>query len=491
MLEHLLSRAAKATQILPLTDKALAVWLKERPAALQAWVKASGFVARPGSFLLLPDSLILAGVEAGIDRWSLAALPASLPAGAYALMEDDLTPAQCDAHAFAWAMGCYRFARYRSDKKEFADLLWPKGADRVSVEREVKAIGLGRDLINTPAEHMGPADLTAAVRAVAKAHKAKIREVVGDELLKANYPTIHAVGRGAATSGPRAPRLIDISWKGKGGEKGPLLALVGKGVCFDTGGLDIKPRGGMMMMKKDMGGAATVLALAQMIMEADLPLRLRLMIPAVENSISGNAIRPLDVVKTRKGITVEINDTDAEGRLILCDAMADADADKPDLMIDMATLTGAARVALGPDLPALFANDDALAESLLRHGRDAGDPFWRLPLWKPYRKMLDSKVADIANCEPGSFAGAITAALYLQEFVSPETKWLHVDTWGWTVGKGAGRPEGGEPLGLRALYNFIAEWVAKGGKSGAKIMAKRPVPRVAAKRSVKRPRGRR
>jgi len=491
VLDHLLSRAAKATQILPLTDKALAAWAKEKPAALQAWIKAAGFAARPGSFLLLPDSTILAGVEAGIDRWSLAALPAALPAGAYALIEDDLTPAQCDAYAFAWAMGCYRFARYRSDKKEFADLLWPKGADRVSVEREVQAIGLGRDLINTPAEHMGPADLTKAVRAVAQRHKAKIREVVGDELLKANYPTIHAVGRGAATSGPRAPRLIDISWKGKGGEKGPLLALVGKGVCFDTGGLDIKPRGGMMMMKKDMGGAATVLALAQMIMDADLPLRLRLMIPAVENSISGNAIRPLDVVKTRKGITVEINDTDAEGRLILCDAMADADDDKPDLMIDMATLTGAARVALGPDLPALFANDDALAECLLRHGRDAGDPFWRLPLWKPYRKMLDSKVADIANCEPGSFAGAITAALYLQEFVSPETKWLHVDTWGWTVGKGAGRPEGGEPLGLRALYSFIAEWVAKGGKSGAKIMAKPPAPRAAAKRSVKRPRGRR
>ena len=491
MLDHLLSRAAKAAQILPLTDKALAAWAKERPAALQAWIKAAGFGAKPGSFLLLPDNLILAGVEAGIDRWSLAALPASLPVGAYALIEDDLTPAQCDACAFAWAMGCYRFARYRSDKKEFADLVWPKGADRVAVERAVRAIGLGRDLINTPAEHMGPADLAAAVRAVAQRHKAKIREVVGDALLKANYPTIHAVGRAAATSGPRAPRLIDVSWKGKGGEKGPLLALVGKGVCFDTGGLDLKPRGGMMMMKKDMGGAATVLALAQMVMDADLPLRLRLMIPAVENSVSGNAIRPLDVVKTRKGITVEINDTDAEGRLILCDAMADADGDKPDLMIDMATLTGAARVALGPDLPALFANDDDLAESLLRHGRDTGDPFWRLPLWKPYRKMLDSKVADIANCEPGSFAGAITAALYLQEFVSPQTKWLHVDTWGWTVGKGAGRPDGGEPLGLRALYSFIAEWVAKGGKSGAKIMAKPPAPRVAAKRSVKRPRGRR
>lgn len=492
MLDHLLTRAAKATQILPLGDKAFAQWLKERPQTLQAWIKASGFAAKPGTFLLLPagaaDAQILAGVENGVDRWSLASLPAALPAGVYALNEADLDPAQCDAHAFAWAMGCYRFARYRSDKKEFAQLVWPKGADRVAVERAVRAIGLGRDLINTPAEHMGPGDLARAAREVAQKHKAKYRETVGDDLLKSNYPTIHAVGRAAATSGPRAPRLVDISWKGKGGEKGPLLALIGKGVCFDTGGLDLKPRGGMMMMKKDMGGAATVLALAQMIMEADLPIRLRLMIPAVENSVSGNAIRPLDVVKTRKGITVEINDTDAEGRLILCDAIADADDDKPDLMIDMATLTGAARVALGPDLPALFANDDELAEALLRHGRDVGDPFWRLPLWKPYRKMLESKVADIANCEPGSFAGAITAALYLQEFVSPTTKWLHVDTYGWTAGKGAGRPDGGEPLGLRALYAFVAEWAAKGGKSGAKLLAKRPTPRTVAPRAAsKRP----
>lgn len=512
MLDHLIARATRPTRILVLTDKTFAAWLKDRPAALQAWIKASGFSAKPGSWLLLPAAAgaggdtargqirtqsqahILAGAEPGIDRWSLAALPSALPEGNYALIEDDLTPAQCDAHAFAWAMGCYRFARYRSDKKTFAHLVWPKSADRAAVERIVRGIALGRDLINTPAEHMAPADLAKAAHDIARAHRAGYREVMGDDLLKQNYPTIHAVGRAAATAGPRAPRLVDIVWKSPaskkgGGDKLPLLALVGKGVCFDTGGLDLKPRGGMMIMKKDMGGAATVLALAQMIMEADLPLRLRVMIPAVENSVSGNAIRPLDVVKTRKGITVEINDTDAEGRLILCDAMADADDDKPDLMIDMATLTGAARVALGPDLPALFANDDDLAEALLRHGRNEGDPFWRLPLWKPYRKMLDSKVADIANCEPGSFAGAITAALYLQEFVSPATRWLHIDTWGWTQGKGAGRPDGGEPLGLRALFAFISEWAAKGGKSGAKILAKRPAPRP--RPTPKRPRGRR
>ncbi|MBL8707732.1 MAG: leucyl aminopeptidase family protein [Rhodospirillaceae bacterium] len=494
LIHHLVARATRATPLLPLSEKALALWLKDRPAGLQAWVKAAGFTAKPGSFLLLPPesdggARILVGVEPGLDRWSLAALPATLPAGTYALVEDDLTPAQCDAHAFAWGMGCYRFTRYRAGARELARLVWPRLCDRAAVERILGAVALGRDLINTPAEHMGPADLAAAVRAVAQRHKASYSEIVGDQLLKANYPTIHAVGRAAGTNGPRAPRLVDVSWQGSGGKQGPLLALIGKGVCFDTGGLDLKPRGGMMMMKKDMGGAATVLALAQMIMAADLPLRLRLMIPAVENSVAGNAIRPLDVVKTRKGITVEINDTDAEGRLILCDAMAEADAQKPDLMIDMATLTGAARVALGPDLPALFANDDDLAEALLRHGRDAGDPFWRLPLWKPYRKMLESKVADIANCEPGSFAGAITAALYLQEFVSPTTKWLHVDTWGWTQGKGAGRPDGGEPLGLRALFAFISEWAAKGGKPGAKIIANRPAPRP--RGTAKRPRGRR
>nr|WP_298683041.1 leucyl aminopeptidase family protein [uncultured Dongia sp.] len=494
MLAHLVARAPKATPILPLSEKAFGLWLKAQPASLQTWIKAAGFKAKPGSFLLLPDAGgFLAGIEDGVDRWSLASLPAALPAGFYQLEEADLSPAQATAHAFAWAMGCYRFARYLTVPKEFASLVWPKIADRPAVERAARAIGLSRDLINTPAEDMGPEHLQKAVEKVGTAFKAKVTSIVGDALLKQNYPTIHAVGRGAATSGVRAPRLIDLTWKGTGGDKGPLLTLVGKGVCFDTGGLDIKPRGGMMMMKKDMGGAATVLGLAQMIMDANLPLRLRLMIPAVENSISGNAIRPLDVVKTRKGITVEINDTDAEGRLILGDALAEADTQKPDLIIDMATLTGAARVALGPDLPVLFANDDDLAESLLRHGRNEGDPFWRLPLWKPYRKMLESKVADIANCEPGAFGGAITAALYLAEFVSPTTKWLHVDTYGWTAGKGAGRPDGGEPLGLRGLFAFVEDWVRHITKSpGTKspTLPKRAAPRAktvsraAAKRSA-------
>ncbi|WP_374380126.1 M17 family metallopeptidase [Dongia sp.] len=490
MLDHLVARAAKAISILPLSEKALGHWVKAQSATVQNWVKSAGFKAKPGSWLLIPDESgraaeILAGVEEGVDRWSLANLPGALPNGTYQLVEGDLSPEQASAHAFAWAMGCYRFARYRSDAKEFSSLVWPKSADRAAVERAVRAIGLGRDLINTPTEHMGPADLAKAVEKVGAASKAKVTTIVGEQLLKQNYPTIHAVGRAAAAD--RAPRLIDLTWKGPGGDKGPLLILVGKGVCFDTGGLDIKPRSGMMMMKKDMGGAASVLALAQMIMEAGLPLRLRLMIPAVENSISGNAIRPLDVVKTRKGITVEINDTDAEGRLILCDALAEADAQKPDLVIDMATLTGAARVALGPDVPALFATDDDLADDLLRHARAEGDPLWRLPLWKPYRRMLDSKVADIANCEPGSFGGAITAALYMAEFLSPATKWMHIDTYGWTSGLGAGRPEGGEPLGIRGLFAFLADWATQGKKGPLIPTRAAPRPKPAARAGLKRP----
>lgn len=494
MLDYLIARATKPIKIMPLSVKLLDAWAKTQSTAIQNWMKAAGFKAKPGSYLLLPDAEnFIAGVEEGIDRWSLANLPANLPAGAYQLIEDHISPSQASAHAFAWAMGCYRFARYRSDNKTFASLVWPKTADRASVERQVKAIGLARDLINTPAEHMGPADLAKAVEKVGATYKAKVRVIVGDQLLKQNYPTIHAVGRAAAAD--RQPRLIDLSWKGPHSDKSPLLTLIGKGVCFDTGGLDLKPRGGMMMMKKDMGGAASVLALAQMIMEAKLPLRLRLMIPAVENSVSGNSLRPLDVIKTRKGITVEVNDTDAEGRLILCDAMTEAETQQPDLMIDMATLTGAARVALGPDLPALFTHDDTLAEDLLRHARAEGDPLWRLPLWKPYRRMLDSKVADIANCEPGSFGGAITAALYLAEFVSEKTKWLHIDTYGWTTGQGAGRPEGGEPLAIRSLYAFIEEWLKRTTKqlplSNIAAPRSKPISRTTAKRSLSRSRPRR
>ena len=306
-----------------------------------------------------------------------------------------------------------------------------------------------RDLVNTPAEDMGPAELAEAARKVAKAGGAKFSTIVGPALLKRNYPCIHIVGRASS----RPPRLIDLRW----GRRGPKVTLVGKGVCFDSGGLDLKTANYMQLMKKDMGGAAHVLGLAQMIMAAGLELRLRVLIPAVENSVSANAYRPLDIVRSRKGLTVEIGNTDAEGRVILCDALAEADTEKPDLLIDIATLTGAARVALGPDLPALFANDDLVAEAVLKHGKAVEDPLWRLPLHKPYRKLIDSKVADINNAGDSPFAGAITAALFLADFVDPATHWLHLDVMAWNPTARPGRPVGAEAVAIRALYALIAD----------------------------------
>ncbi|HVO03092.1 MAG TPA: leucyl aminopeptidase family protein [Candidatus Cybelea sp.] len=483
MLEYLVARAAKSIPVLPISEKRLAAWAKEQPAQLQAWLRAADFKAKPATHCLLPDgrgqpARILVGVEEGLDRWSLAALPGSLPPGAYRL-ENDLSSVEATAHAFAWAMGCYRFARYRSEPKEFARLVWPEGADKAAVERLVKSMALARDLINTPAEDMGPPELAEAAKRVAQEFKAKFSVIVGDDLLKQNYPTIHAVGRAAE----KAPRLIDLKW----GNAGPRLALIGKGVCFDSGGLDLKPAGNMQMMKKDMGGAALMLALARAIMDAKLPIQLRLLIPAVENSVSANAFRPWDVIKTRKGVTVEVGNTDAEGRLILCDALAEAENDKPDLMIDAATLTGAARVALGPDLPALFANDDDVAAALIRHGKAEGDPLWQLPLWKPYRRMLDSKVADINNSAETPFAGAVTAALYLAEFVTPATKWMHLDTYAWNGRAQPGRPEGGEALAFRALFAFIAEWAKTAVSTGPKILTKKPAPRTAPRNGTRSP----
>jgi leucyl aminopeptidase len=474
LLDHLVDRAAHAVPVTPIRAAQLATWLKSQAPQIQRWAKTLDFQAKPGSHCLLPDGegkidRVLVGIEDGADRWSSANLPTALPPGTYQLdAESGVDPT---LFAFGWATGGYRFARYRSDVVGLARLVWPQAADKAMVKRLVAAIALARDLINTPSNDMGPAELAGAVKVIAKAHKAKIREIVGDDLLKQNYPTIHAVGRASS----RAPRLIDLRW----GNEGPKLTLIGKGVCFDTGGLDLKSGSYMRLMKKDMGGAALMIGLAQAIMDAKLKLQLRLLVPAVENSVSGNAMRPLDVVKTRKGITVEIGDTDAEGRLILCDALAEAENDHPDLIIDVATLTGAARVALGTDMPALFATKDATAEAVLQHGRHQADPLWRLPLNKTYRRMLDSKVADINNCSESGYAGAITAALYLQEFVNPDSDWLHIDTMGWNLFSRPGRPEGGEALGLRALYAFIADWSAPKPKAIAKIGAKTPAPRPA------------
>ena len=486
MFDHLIYRAAAAVEIVPLRAQRMEAWIKRQPPVVGKWVQAAGFAAKPGSVCLVPDAqgalaLVLVGIEEGLDRWSMASLPGSLPKGDYRLAES-MGGADADAACFAWAIGGYRFQRYKKREGGLARLVWPAGVDRAAIERTVAALTLARDLINTPAEDMGPPHLAAAARDVAKAHKAKFSTIVGDDLLRKNFPAIHAVGRAAT----RPPQLIDMNW----GVSGPRLVLVGKGVCFDTGGLDLKPSSNMLMMKKDMGGAALMLALAQMIMDAGLKVRLRLLIPAVENSVSGNAYRPLDVIRTRKGITVEIGNTDAEGRVILCDALAEAQGsragDKPDLILDAATLTGAARVALGPDLPALFCNDEDVAEAMLRHAKAEDDPMWRLPLHKGYRSMLDSKVADINNVSGGSFAGAITAALYLQEFIDPGVRWAHIDTFGWNNRDRPGRPEGGEALCLRGLFAFVSAWAQPRKGKGSAIIAPKPAPRPVKQRTRRR-----
>jgi len=444
-----------AVPITPLTADGLKAWLRRQPKRLTRWVSDTGFEAAPGSVCLLPGENgtlagVLAGVEADGDLWSCAGLPERLPSqapgGAYRL--DTAANAETATRmALGWTLGTYAFTRYRKATRAYANLAWPTGADQAAVRRTAEATALVRDLINTPAEDMGPADLAAAARRLGRAHKAKVSVITGDALLAKNYPAIHAVGRAS----DRAPRLIDLRW----GSRGPRISLVGKGVCFDSGGLDLKSAAGMKLMKKDMGGAAHVLGIAAMVMAAKLPVRLRVLIPAVENSVAGNAMHPLDVLRTRKGITVEVGNTDAEGRLVLCDALAEADRERPDLLVDFATLTGAARVALGAELPALFCNDDALADRLLGHGQAEADPLWRMPLYAPYRRLLDSKVADINNISDGPYAGAVTAALYLAEFVTPRTPWVHVDVMGWNVSAKPGRPEGGEAMGLRAVYALV------------------------------------
>lgn len=460
MTKYLISRANAQTRPIHLVDQDdYKSWLKGQPVAVKRWLDASAFDGSAGRFTLLPDDKKgVGGVLVGIDRtdmlWSCAALPAALPLGRYRI-ESDLSSVDASAVALGWLLGTYRFDRYRTFETDFSVLVWPKGADQEAVLGAGTGIALTRDLINTPAEDMGPAELAQAAKALAKAHKGKFKAIVGEDLLKKNYPSIHAVGRAAE----KKPRLIDLTW----GNKGPRITLVGKGVCFDSGGLDLKPAGGMKMMKKDMGGSAHVLGLASMIMAAKLPVRLRVLIPAVENAVSGNAFRPLDVLGTRKGLMVEVGNTDAEGRLVLSDALTEACSESPDLLVDFATLTGAARVALGTDLPAMFCNNDAVAEMLLRQGELEGDPVWRMPLHQPYRKQLESKVADLSNISNGPYGGAITAALFLEHFVEGGTPWVHFDVMAWNLGPRPGRPEGGEAMGMRATFGMIKEFVAKGG----------------------------
>jgi leucyl aminopeptidase len=447
-----------AVPLTPLSKAQLGAWRETAPAHERDWAAAIDFKAEAGKVALLPDkngrlgrALVgVGGSEAAM--WAIAGLSGTLPEGNYRL---DLLPHDAPKGddtsrvALGWALGTYAFTRYHAKPAGAARLVWPDGADRGLVERLAGAIFLARDLATTPASDMGPEELAEAAQQVAKAEGARCRVVVGDRLLDENYPTIHAVGRAST----RPPRLVDIIW---GDDSAPKVTLVGKGVCFDTGGLDLKPASGMLNMKKDMAGAAIMLGLGQAIMRSGLKVRLRVLLPCVENSVSGNAMRPRDIIKTRKGLTVEIGNTDAEGRLILCDALADASDEKPEMIVDAATLTGAARVALGPELPALFCNDDALAEALIAAGAAEDDPMWRMPLYQPYRRLIDSKIADLNNVSDGPQGGAITAALYLNEFVDPAVPWAHLDVMAWNNRSRPGRPEGAEAQTLRAVYAHIA-----------------------------------
>ncbi len=459
------------------TPTAIPIWLVETPAALdaitaidarqRAWLTAQAFKPAARQMKLLPaiDGSI-AGVVVGAGRApAIVGRPADpmarnellagslanqLPPGRYTFATpfDD-----AELAAVAWGLGGYRFRRYKSgDADALPQLVLPAGVDAHRVASIVEGTAFGRDLINTPASDMGPAEIEDAVRALAKTHAAKVTSIVGDDLLTQNFPLIHAVGRAS----PRAPRLIDLTWQ-PSSPKGalPKITLVGKGIAFDTGGLDLKPSAGMLIMKKDMGGAAAVIAAAHMIMAAKLPVRLRVLISAAENSVAGNAFRPMDVIKSRAGLTVEIGNTDAEGRLVLADALALADDDSPDLLVTFATLTGAARVALGAELPPFFTDDETLATELAATALSVADPVWRLPLWSAYDGGLDSPTADLNNVSDGPFGGAITAALFLRRFVKKARRFAHFDIYGWRQAPKPLGPKGGEVNAARAVFAHI------------------------------------
>lgn len=452
MLACYVSTAKNAIPVTVVTLTEFSAWLEKQTSMTQHWLESTGFRALAGHFSLLPNEQgicdrVICCVADKHHFWGVGALSILLPEGVYELHVQTGDVAQ---FAMAWGLGAYQFTRYKAATRKPAQLLLSDPKQAADITALVESIYGVRDLINTPANDMGPSELAEFAEQLAKSFKATVHHIVGDDLLKKNYPAIHAVGRACDDK----PRLIDLHW---GDEKHPRLTLVGKGVCFDTGGLNIKLSSGMLLMKKDMGGAAHVLGLARMIMQANLPVRLRVLIPAVENSISGNAYRPSDVITSRKGITIEVGNTDAEGRIVLADALTEAASDDPDLIIDMATLTGAARVALGTDLPALFANNDAIAAQVLQHADQQNDPIWRMPLFAMYREAINSQIADINNNTADSYAGAITAALFLKEFVPDTIPWMHFDLMAWNVKARPGRPQGGEAMALRALFAFLKE----------------------------------
>ena len=445
------STDASAIPLKPLDKATFKAWQAKAAKTQKQWADAAGFKANPGQVILLPTAQglikeVLFGQQEQGYLYQLAAIYGSLPAGNYRL-ECDWTEDQKRQAMLGWGLAAYRFERYRKSTRPRPRLLLP-AEFAAAVQALLDAQTLVRDLVNTPTEHLGPAELVSAVEAEAAAFGARTRSISGDELLAQNFPAIHAVGRASH----RPPMLVELDW----GEAGhPLLALVGKGVCFDTGGLDLKNSSGMALMKKDMGGAAHALALARLVMQAKLPVRLKLLVPAVENSVAGNAYRPGDIIPTRKGLHIEIGNTDAEGRVVLSDALAYASESKPDLIVDFATLTGAARVALGTDLPALFSNSRDVARVIQDVGDACEDPLWTMPLYRPYRDLIKSPLADLNNSGKSPYGGCITAALLLEYFVAEKTDWVHLDTFAWNQSSRPGRPEGGEALGLRAMFQYL------------------------------------
>jgi leucyl aminopeptidase len=451
----LLAKKTPASRpIVPVHEGNYSAALAKLPAAGKAWLAATGFLPRNGRIALVPDAAggigtVLIGVEApeakARDPFFASRLPAALPEGDYHFAG---TLAEPELAVLSFLLAGYRFTRYKVVEAPKARLALPRGVDGARVSAIAEAVAFGRDLINTPASDLGPDALAREALKLAKAYDAEAKEIAGEKLLKKNYPMIHAVGRAAGEE----PRLVDFSW---GDARHPKVTLVGKGVCFDTGGLDIKPDAAMLLMKKDMGGAATALAAARMIMGAGLKVQLRVLLPIVENAISATAFRPGDVLTSRKGLSVEIGNTDAEGRLVLADALSRADEEAPDLLLDFATLTGAARVALGQELPPFYTDDEALAAEIAAAGTRVNDPVWRLPLWKNYESIIESKIADINNAGQGGMAGSITAALFLKRFVENAGAYAHFDIYGWALSSRNGLPEGGNPQAARLVFELV------------------------------------
>ena len=448
------TQSVPAVPIIPVLESERDDWLSALDEVARGWVEACGFHGKPRSHCLVPDraggvATVLAGITDAGDPFGLAHLPAALPAGTY-LIESDWPVERLERAALGWALAGYRFTRYKKLEPVEARLLMDSGCDAARVRDHVAAIQLVRDLINTPAEDMMPEHLGAEIASVAEAFDASFEQVVGEDLLAQDYRAVHMVGRASV----HPPRVLDLAW---GDSQSPQVVLVGKGVCFDSGGLDLKSAQNMRLMKKDMGGAAHAVGLARLLMSQGAPIRLRLLVAAVENAVASNAYRPGDVVRTRNGLSIEIDNTDAEGRVILSDVLAAGAAEAPALMIDFATLTGAARIALGPELPALFCNDDEVALGLQRAADRVADPIWRLPLHRPYDELIDSPIADVVNATSSPLAGAITAALFLERFVPPSVAWAHFDLMAWNTRARPGRPEGGEAMGLRAVYEYLEQ----------------------------------